>query len=139
MKDTPRIVDNNALDDAGEEKGAGRAISLPDPLGEGAAGTQDDDGGQPARNHPSRPAPPMAFVLEPFDRVLYQSVENGYAGDGKAFRIDVKEDLHNVNQDVLLREINSNDDAYHPELELDDPVGSSGNIASRRRRPGTPC
>lgn len=63
--------------------------------------------------------PPRAWVYEPYDLLNYQSETFGYGGSGKKFIIGSKDDLPNVNQIVLLREINPNDQGYVPADEQD--------------------
>lgn len=61
--------------------------------------------------------PPKAWVYEPFDCLAYQSTMFGYSGDGKDFLIASKDDLPNVNQRVLLREVDISDTGWLPEYE----------------------
>lgn len=61
--------------------------------------------------------PPKAWVYEPFDCLAYQSELFGYSGDGKDFIIASKDDLPNVNQRVLLREVDITDGGWLPEYE----------------------
>lgn len=63
--------------------------------------------------------PPRAWVWEPFDRLTYKSEMFGYGGNGKDFIIASKDDLPNVNQQILLREINPNDQGHVPADEQD--------------------
>ena len=61
--------------------------------------------------------PPKAWVYEPFDVLAYQSGMFGYSGDGKDFIVASKDDLPNVNQRVLLREVDISDMGWLPEYE----------------------
>lgn len=67
--------------------------------------------------------PPAAWVWEPFDRLSYESDMFGYGGSGKDFIVASKEDLPNVNQMMLLREWNPDDEGWLTEYELPDSVG----------------
>ncbi|MCZ4501028.1 MAG: hypothetical protein JWQ74_3583 [Marmoricola sp.] len=67
--------------------------------------------------------PPEAFVFEPNDRITYISSKFGYHGDGKDFIISSKEDLPNVNQQLMLRELNPDDTGWLKAYELDHRVG----------------
>jgi hypothetical protein len=74
--------------------------------------------------------PPEAFILEPHDRISYQSVDNGYHGDGVDFTLGSKAHRPNVFQEVSIRSINPNAQYWVKEMELDHTVGKMGVIRS---------
>lgn len=128
MKDGPRYVDDDALAEDGRESALD--VQLPfvthwNHVQRVLRAIVKDSRRQVTHRGI---LPPEAYVLEPMDRVTVKSVENGYLGNGKAFRLDAKEDLPNVLQDVLLRELNPDDIAWIPAYEMEDSVGPVGNI-----------
>jgi hypothetical protein len=72
--------------------------------------------------------PPEYFILEPHDRFTYQSVDNGYHGDGIDFLIESKESRYNVQQAVIIRSLNPDAHYWVKEMELDQTVGKPGRI-----------
>lgn len=136
MKDSPRFVDDDALDEDGRE----RALDVSLPFVTHWQHCQRVlrqmvKDAQRVVTHRGQ-LPPEAYALEPFDRVLFKSNTYRYYGDGRPFRVDVKEDLPSVRQDVLLREINVSDSGWAKEYELEDSVGGIGNLVLNPRTLG---
>lgn len=127
MKDSPRYVDHDALDADGREYPLD--IQLPfveEPVQVQLVMRGMVKDSQRQITHGGF-LPPYCYVLEPFDRVMYISAENGYTDDGKAFRFDSGEDHSDCRQNILFREINLGDQAWLTEYELEDSAGSYGN------------
>jgi hypothetical protein len=119
VKEAPRYVNADALAEDGEEL----PLDLPLPLV-----TENNQVQRLTRSaiwdsrrqvtH-SGVLPPLAYIYEPFDVLAYQSFDFGYDGSGKRFMLASGEDMPNVNQQVLLREVNPNDHGYVPADEQD--------------------
>ena len=120
VKDGPRYQDADALAEDNDEE---LSIDLPLPfVSENnqvqrlmRAAVKD---GRRQLTH-SGQLPPVAWLYEPFDRLNYQSDMFGYGGSGKGFIVSTKDDLPNVNQQVLLREINPDDTGWLSAYEQD--------------------
>lgn len=119
VKDGPRYQDAAALAEDGEELSVDLALPLVTENNQVQrlmrAAVKDS---RRQVTHAGQ-LPPVAWLYEPFDRLNHQSVTFGYDGAGKGFIVSTKDDLPNVNQQVLLREIDPDDTGWLTEYEQD--------------------
>lgn len=119
VKDGPRYQDEDAVEEDGEELPLD--IALPYVSENNQAQRIARNAIKDSRRQVTHSGQlgPTAWPYEPFDRLTYFSEQFGYSGDGKDFIVATKEDLPNVNQQVMLREINADDPGWLVAYEQD--------------------
>jgi hypothetical protein len=118
-KDGPRYQDDDALEEDGEELALD--MTLPFVTENNQVQRLMRAAIKDSRRQVTHEGilPPIAWVYEPFDCLTYYSELFGYGPSGKDVIIGSKDDLPDVNQRVLLREVNANDQGWLPAYEQD--------------------